>query len=352
LKPKILYFYPVSISFVRNDIALLSKHFEVKIFSFRPSKKILTPFVFIKQFFYLLFNIRGTSIVISQFAAYHSFLPNLFAVITKKTSLIVLGGTECVSFPSINYGNFNRHLLGLFTKWSLMLSKHLSPVHESLVLSDYTYTDKDFPKQGYKYFCPELKTPHTTICYGYNPTQFFKTSDSKTNSFITVGQMNAPNYYRKGVDLIFEMAKRFPTCTFTIVGNTPKMKYPSVPPNVTLISFVPYDELKDYYSSHKFYFQLSICEGFPSAICEAMLCECIPIGSDVAAIPEIIGDTGYILKKRDENELEKLISLALSSKKENLGLKARERIIDRYPPTEREKLVNLVNKLISDNNDK
>ena len=351
MKPKILYFHTVSISFVRNDILLLSKHFEVKTFSFRPSKKILTPFVFIKQFFYLLFNLRGTSIVISQFAGYHSFLPNLFAVITKKISLIILGGTECVSFPSINYGNFNRHLLGLFTKWSLILAKHLSPVHESLVLSDYTYTDDDFQKQGYNYFCPNIKTPHTIIRYGYDPTQFFKTKDSNnTNSFITVGQMNAPNFYRKGADLIFEMAKRFPTCTFTIVGNTSKMKYTSVPPNVTLIPFVPYEELKDYYSAHKFYFQLSICEGFPSAICEAMLCECIPIGSDVAAIPEIIGDTGYLLKKRDENELEKLIIQALSSKKENLGLKARERIIERYPPEEREKLVNLINKLISDNN--
>lgn len=346
MKPKIIYTYPIFVSFVKNDIALLSKYYDVKIFAFTPPKKILTPFYFFKQFFFLLFNIGGASIIVCQFAGYHSFLPNLFALITKKASLNVLGGTECVSFPSINYGNFSKGLLGVFTKWSLRMAKHLSPVHESLAISDYTYTNDDFPKQGYKYFCPSIKAPHTTICYGYDPTQFYKSKNKVNNSFITVAQLNAPNYYRKGIDLIFEMAIRFPDCSFTIIGNTPQMKYTSIPTNVSLISFVPYEELKDYYSSHEFYFQLSICEGFPSAICEAMLCECIPIGSDVAAIPEIIGDAGYILYKKDINALEQLINKALSSEKIELGTKARNRIISKYPPQEREKLLSLVAELI------
>ena len=349
MKPKIIYTYPIYVSFVKNDIALLSKYYDVKIFAFDPPKKILTPFYFFKQFFFLLFNIRGTSILVCQFAGYHSFLPNLFALITKKASLNVLGGTECVSFPSINYGNFSKGLLGAFTKWSLRMAKHLSPVHESLAISDYTYTNDDYPKQGYKYFCPSIKAPHTTICYVYDPTQFYKSKNKVNNSFITVAQLNAPNYYRKGIDLIFEMAIRFPDCTFTIIGNTPQMKYTSIPTNVSLISFVPYEELKDYYSSHEFYFQLSICEGFPSAICEAMLCECIPIGSNVAAIPEIIGDAGYILYKKDTNDLEQLINKALTSEKKELGIKARNRIITKYPPQEREKLSALVAELIDNN---
>lgn len=349
MKKKIIYSYPTYVSFVRNDIALLSKHYDVKIFSFQPKKKIVTPFYFIKQFFFLLFNIKGSSILICQFAGYHSFLPNLFALITKKASLNVLGGTECVSFPSIKYGNLNRLLLGVFTKWSLKMAKHFSPVHESLVLSNYTYTDNDYPKQGYMYFCPSIKAPHTTLCYGYNPNQFYKSKEKVKNSFITVAQLNAPNFYRKGIDLIFEMAKQFPYCSFTVVGNTPQMKYSFLPPNVNLISFVPYEELKDYYSTHEFYFQLSICEGFPSAICEAMLCECVPIGSNVAAIPEIIGDTGFVLKKRDVGELAKLITQALNSEKITLGQKARHRIIDKYPPQERDKFITLINKLIADN---
>jgi glycosyltransferase involved in cell wall biosynthesis len=350
LKSKIIYTYPTYGSFVRNDIALLSKYYEVRTFAFDPPKKILTPFYFFRQFFFLLFNIKSTSILICQFAGYHSFLPNLFAIITKKASLNVLGGTECVSFPSINYGNFNKFLLGFFTKWSLKMVKHIAPVHESLVISDYTYTTDDYPQQGYKHFCPSIKAPHTTICYGYSSTQFYKSKDKKSNSFITVAYLNAPNYYRKGIDLIFEMALRFPESTFTIIGNNSQMKYTSIPTNVCLISSVPYEELKDYYSSHEFYFQLSICEGFPSAICEAMLCECIPIGSNVAAIPEIIGDAGYVLYKKDVNDLEQLINKALASEKKELGIKARNRIITKYPPQEREKLSALVAELIDNKN--
>ena len=49
-------------------------------------------------------------------------------------------------------------------------------------------------------------------------------------------------------------------------------------------------------------------EGFPNALCEAMLCGCIPIGSNVASIPHIIGDKGYILKQKNEILLQNLIS--------------------------------------------
>ena len=35
------------------------------------------------------------------------FLPILFSKIFFKKSIVVAGGTDCVSFPSIGYGNFS-----------------------------------------------------------------------------------------------------------------------------------------------------------------------------------------------------------------------------------------------------
>jgi glycosyltransferase involved in cell wall biosynthesis len=86
--------------------------------------------------------------------------------------------------------------------------------------------------------------------------------------------------------------------------------------------------------------QLSISEGFPNAICEAMLSGCVPIGSDVAAIPEIIGDTGFILKKRNADMLRELVQKAIGCLElDALSVSARERIASRYPLRKRGELL-------------
>lgn len=166
-------------------------------------------------------------------------------------------------------------------------------------------------------------------------------------SFIIAAQMNVPNFQRKGIDLIFEIADRFPQCKFTILGNTPAVKYERVPPNVKLYGFIPYEELPGFYARHRFYLQLSIWEGFPSAPCEAMLCECVPIASSVAALPEIVGDTGFILQTKDADYLKQLMDTALASDQVALGLRARRRIMNSYPTSERRKLLDLVEQMVA-----
>ena len=344
---KVLYVHSVNTSFVKKDLALLESNFIVKKSFFNPNNKLLVPFQFIMQFFFLFFNIWRSNIVISQFAGYQSFLPALFAKIFNKPCLIVLGGTDCVSFPSINYGNFNRPVLKTFTAWSLRLSTHFAPVHKSLVESNYTYTKDDYPKQGYKIFCPKIKGGYTELFYGYDATQFRNDEAKISNSFITVGFLNNPNYFRKGIDLIVEMAKSYPDNKFTVVGGTiDDIPVIHVPPNVELVDSVSYEELKALYAKHEFYLQLSICEGFPSAICEAMLCGCIPIGSDVAAIPEIIDECGFVLKHKNVEELRSLFAEAMASDKNLLSQKSRKSIMDRFPLDERNKFIDLVNKLM------
>jgi glycosyltransferase involved in cell wall biosynthesis len=117
--------------------------------------------------------------------------------------------------------------------------------------------------------------------------------------------------------------------------------------NITTIGFVDHAILPDFYSEAEFYLQLSISEGFPNALSEAMLCECIPIGSSVGAIPDIIGDAGFVLKKRDIEALKHVIEEALASHREDLSIKARNRIKDLYPEILRkQRLLRLADDLI------
>lgn len=348
-KPVILYFHHVNASFVRKDVALLKKHYRVKPFYFHTKKNWLIPWLLVRQFFFLLFNIWNSKVLITQFGGYHSLLPSLFARLFGKKALVILGGSDCVSFPSINYGHFNKTMYGLVTKWSYLMADHLAPVHKSLVEGPYTYTQDDYPQQGYKFFVPGVKADYSVLAYGYDPAMFFSAEEKTPNSFLMVGYLNAPNYYRKGVDMIFKLANHFPTFTFTIVGATPDMTYPDpVPDNVKIYTSVPYEELQKMYAEHEFYLMLSICEGFPSAICEAMLCECIPIGSDVAAIPEIIGDTGFVLKHKNEQEMVDLVEKALQSDRAKLRKAAREKIIRDYPINNRDRLIELTDRLVQE----
>ena len=98
-------------------------------------------------------------------------------------------------------------------------------------------------------------------------------------------------------------------------------------------------ELMKLYSTTQFYLQLSNFEGFGVAICEAMLCQCVPIVSDVNFLPSIIEDTGFILKKRNKEMLVELIKSSLDSDLTKLSFSARKRIIDHFSVQNRQKIL-------------
>lgn len=343
MKKQILYFHTNLSSFVKKDIEILEKKFIVKQFLFNASSKALLPFVFAKQKLFLLLNVFNASLIVCQFGGYHSFLPVLFAKIFNKRSLIITGGVDCVSYPSFNYGYLHKFPLGLFTKWSYRLANHIAPKHDSLMMSEDNYYSVDFPKQGIKYFIPGLKTPFTAIHNGYDAEKWKRISPKKKNTFITIcgGWEYSFQQQLKGIDLIFAVAKFFQECQFLIVGvPLASSEGTENKPPSSNIKFIPpqkNENLVNFYSEAEFYLQLSISEGFPNALCEAMLCECIPIVSDVGAMPEIIGDSGFILKKRDIDLLKKIIGEAMICDKETLSKKAKKRIEENYTLEKREK---------------
>lgn len=347
-----LIFYSVRSTFVKKDIEILSANFKVLEHDFYLPQKLGIILSFISQKLFLLKNIRRADLLVCEFAAYQSFLPALYGRLFGRPCLIVAGGTDAHYFPAIGYGNWQKRFLKAFTSLSFKLCTHIAPKHHSLMLSEYHYDEHEPQQQGIYARMPHLKTPYTEIPNGYEVEKWKCSGVKKKNTFITVAGGWQYNFQKslKGIDLIMSVAPFFPDCEFIILGVDDPSALPGVPDNIKVMPPVKNDKLASVFSACEFYMQLSIAEGFPNSICEAMLCECIPIGSDVFSIPEIIGDSGFVLKKRDIQFLKQLIEQALKSDKAVLMKKARARIAGNYTLALRtEKLSQLCNYLAEKN---
>ena len=346
----LLYFYPSPSSFIARDLEILSQAFSVKSFSFEPgSKGMLLPWM-VRQKLTLLGHIFSSKAVVCRFAGYHSLLPMLFARLTGKASLVIIGGTEAHYFPSVPYGTATKRIYRWFAAASMKLARHLAPVDGSLLEYDYTY-DMQFPsRQGLRNLYPSVSTPATVIHNGYDAGLFRPDPavPRQPKSFLTVANASRPfEFILKGLDLVLAVSKERPDCTFTIAGRPPGWLRQADYPNVEFTGPVPYEQLPALYSRHTYYLQLSVAEGFPNSLCEAMLCGCVPVVSKVFSMPDIVGDTGFVLKHRDAAELNRLLDKVLSASATPLSENARQRIAIRYPLERRkEELIGLVRRLI------
>jgi len=307
-KGTVLMMYVGFATFVKRDISILEKKYKVDKYHFNTSKKYLLPYAFVKQFFSLLFNIKKYKKIVIQSSGYVSFLPVIFGKIFKIPIIIIAIGTDCAKLSEINYGAHTKPILSWFTRFSFRKAAVILPVHKSLEQSEYTYIPVKHKNQGIRAFDKNITTPIIEMVNGYDTKKWQLLDNSRVkNSFLTVTYaLDEIGYYRKGIDLIVFLANSYPEYNFTIVGKVfLKEKCPS---NITLLSNVPQSELLEIYNSHQYYLQLSMFEGFPNALCEAMLCGCIPIGSNVAGIPDIIDSQGYILKQKSEKELLNIIN--------------------------------------------
>lgn len=345
-KPKLIYIYPSKSSFINSDIEFLSKKFEVEVLDlpWGNAKKLLINLG--KQFMFLLRYTRKTETIVISFAGYFSLLPVVFGKIFKKKTLIILNGTDCVSFPEYNYGSLRKPLLRFFIEKSQHYASKLLPVDASLIQQKHLF-DKNVAQknQGLKAFFKKNTTPTTVIPNGFN-TDFwnFSSENTKKNGFITVvaTQKKATAIF-KGIDLVIAIAKKNPQKNFTIVGMSKEIQQAfEVLENVTYYPFVLKETLRTFYQEHQFYMQLSINEGFGCALAEAMLCGCIPIVANTGALPTVVGKTGFIVEKRTNSAVESVVKEALQTseeKEKELSLRARSHIVNNFSISKRERLL-------------
>jgi len=328
----IIYISSLLTSFVRNDIELLQRDYHVVVNVYPWHRQWLVPVYALMQLIFLLFNLNRCQAVVISSGGYWAFLPALLGKMLHKPVWIILNGADCCAITSLNYGSLRKYPNKLICKLSYRLATRLLPVSSSLISVQNTYdSDPSTGRQGYQYYFPEIMTPATVMHNGVDEVfwNFNESQERNPRKFITAFQ--ASQFLLKGGDLIFELARLLPDCTFVIAGMEQPVDMAGCPRNISFLGFVDRETLREEYCSAQFYFQLSVFEGFGCALCEAMLCGCIPIVSHVNMLPELAGDAGYVLPKKDRQALHALANVALNaSGNTERSASARAHILDNY----------------------
>ena len=349
-RPRLLFICLAFTSFVKDDLALLRERYDVRVFHFdanrfssRTGRLFGIVYYGVKQFLWLLRELPRADLVFGWFAGYHLVLPVLLARGMGKPAAVALGGTDSNWLPELEYGVYDSPWQAPLARWVLRRASLLLPVAEALIYSESRYaTWPERRANGVQVHVPELKTPCEVVPFGFDPGAWPMGALDREPVVSTVALIASERTLRvKGVDVLFEVARELPDVTFQVVGIA-EAYAPEVrarfdpPPNVRLLPPRPRSELPSSYANASVYVQLSRTEGMPNVLCEAMLCGCIPVGSDAAGIPHIIGEAGFVVDEPDASVIAGAIQEALGQGPE-ARRRARRRIKENFPVARRRK---------------
>lgn len=325
--------------FVQQDIDILSSlECRLQLIQTSPSKNW---FRFIlgrtKEFLMCLWFVPRSKQVISWFNDYHCFFLIFFAKIFNVKSLIIVGGYDAVRNSKIHYGLFLKsNLRQKLARWNYKNCSKIWVVHQSLAYGCRFANKQNHINSGIKNFLPNLKASIVEVPTVYDPRFWKPSGKEKELIVLTVGIIEDKRTFRlKGIDCFLELAKKMESHQFLIVGIHQELIHSLQIPKLKNVEFherCPQDKLREFYQKSKFYFQGSFQEGLPNVLCEAMLCECIPIGRRVFGLPDIIGSTGHLFDY--STHYEEIVAF-IHSASSNLGIKARNRIMNKYPISKR-----------------
>ena len=296
--------YDINTSFTRRDMAIFdSEGYEVIPCELHPKSAGKFVLSLVRQLGMLLRYSGRNTLWVSQSAGYLSFFPALFSRVFPMRCLIIVIGTDGAHLPELSYGHYRKPLLKFAAGVSLRNCQGIAPVHRTLERSEYTYFDIEFRQQGFRSFIPGIKTEVREIVNGYDDRKWgcdVPFAERKPD-LLTVFVATWTRAVLKGFDLIVEAAKALPHRRFLVVGEIPDGF--EVPSNLHVQGNVDQTQLRKIFNEHQFYLQVSAWEGFPNALCEAMACGCVPIGSRVAGIPDIIDRWGEIIDRKEVQQL-------------------------------------------------
>jgi glycosyltransferase involved in cell wall biosynthesis len=340
------YVKPSNSSFIISDQKLLEKHYNVIPFLVRQRGKKGTFFLDLFSLaFFLLRNEGKSEAFICWFGDYHAAVMVMAARILNLKSIIIAGGQEAICYKELGKGVYVKRFRGWCVKYALRNATLILPNHASLIYHENHFYNTDHPHiDGIRHYVKNIKGEIIVVPNGIDFSRIDRNAEIKKvpNLVLTVGSMNKKaDFYNKGFDLFIELARMHQDKEFALIGIKKSylgwieenFKVSEIKNLEIILTFCPDEILTEYFNKATVYLQVSITEGMPVSLGEAMLCECIPLGSNVNGIPDAIGDTGVLVYRRNIDELSQALQKALTL---HTGANARKRIIEYFSIQQRE----------------
>src|SRR5437867_9274938 len=241
-------------SFIEADAAILAREHDVR--------KVLWNGR--RSFRNLRDTLRASRLALVWFAGDHAAVTAFLARRQGKACVLVTGGADIASDPSIGYGA----MAGSFRD---RLATRLSLRWADLILP---FSDSSAAEVR------RIMTPRRmeVVPLGVD-TERFSPGHAKEDIVVTVGAVNASNLTRKGHGTFVAAASQVPEARFVLAGTlqdaTSSNLRRAAPGNVEFAGHLSDDALLDLYRRAKVYVQASAHEGFGVAVAEAMACGCV-----------------------------------------------------------------------------
>ena len=221
-------------------------------------------------------KIRNSDLIWIWFADYPALPIILLSKLFRKPIVVNVGGWEVYKAPEINYGNQLKTIRGAVTRWILR------NVDRCIV-----------PSNAYREIIHKLE-PNAYVCCFPNWIDT-KLCDSaplwKYDRVVTAFCTNSTRTL-KGISTFEAVSKQ-------------------VPYEMKAIKNISHESLIDEFKHAKVYCQLSYTESFGMSLLEAMACGCVPVVTDRDALPEVVGNCGYIVPYGDIEKTKDAIESAM-----------------------------------------
>ena len=294
-------------SFIERDVTILEGMFDVAVFIGSGPAAVAG----------ILRQVKSADVAVSWFLSVYSFFMVAAARLQRIPSVIILGGVDTARDDRIGYGIWRSAWRRPLLRWTLRHATRIFAVDASLMRALEASSDLH-------------DLPITVLPTGYDST-FWTPSNQRGRLVLCVaGCDSSGRILVKGLDVLIAAARRMPSASFHIVGTDATLLAAlDSPTNVRITASLGADDLRDAYRAAAVYCQPSRHEGLPNALCEAMLCGCIPVASNVGGIAGAIGDCGYVVPPDDIDALVGALSRALDDDESKREC-ARARIVSRY----------------------